>query len=98
MKKSHFLLYNVQDRVRDSFPLTCGGAGVLCRRRTRLLGFEINDKLTWEKHVTHICKKNNEKIYHIAPFVKRLSQHQNVNDILLSVHFLSSYLWHSYLS
>jgi hypothetical protein len=60
--KSHFLLYGCESECSGTFALKLSNNHISRRHKTKLLGFYINDKLSWTDHFEHICSKINRNI------------------------------------
>lgn len=58
MTKSHFLLYNSKDNIE----LRIDGNRITCKQETRLLGFDITNKLQWNNHIQNIGKKISKSV------------------------------------
>ena len=57
LQKSHFLLYNTDENLRNSFTLKFNSQSITCRHETKLLGFVLTDRLSWNNHVDTVCSK-----------------------------------------
>ena len=55
MEKSHSLHHN--SRANNSLMLKIHNCGLGPQHETRLLGWKINDTLTWDTHVDHLSNK-----------------------------------------
>ncbi len=69
--KCHFLALRVpQD---DLITIKIGNASLRNSSQEKLLGFTIDDKLTFDHHVARLCQKASNKLYalsSIVPFIR----------------------------
>ena len=66
--KSHLIV----TKKPEGFSVTIGNDTIRCSAEEKLLGIYIDYELKFENHVTHLCKKSNQKLLalsRIAPFI-----------------------------
>ena len=66
MAKSHYLLCSNESSLK--FNLCLNGQSITRKHSTKLLGFTINDKLTWEDHIKELQRKiaSNLKLFYLT--------------------------------
>ena len=74
IKKSHYLLICKPTINTTSFNLTVKNEALPRKNTTQLLGFKINNTLSWNDHIDYICRKLNTNIVllrYIRTFIDR---------------------------
>lgn len=62
VQKSHYMLLNISDPLYD-LELNIGHEKLNRQRTTRLLGFVLNDSLSWQDHLDYVYKKVQRNVY-----------------------------------
>ena len=63
--KCHLLVIN-----HDNVSVNLGNENISCSSSVELLGIKIDDKLSFNEHVSKLCKKGNQKLHALARISK----------------------------
>ncbi len=82
----------------DLEPITLDGSEIACVTEFKLLGLMINNQLTWDNHVDHICGKASRRIYFLC-FLWRAAKPPNDTvavfcSIIRTILEYSCEVWH----
>ena len=84
MEKSHFLHHS--PRANNCLILKIDNCGLKQQHETRLLGWKINDTLTWDTHVDHLSNKLTTTI-NLLQLCRPFFKWSDCNYFLLSDHY-----------
>lgn len=97
-KKTTELRITFKRSKQDWSPTTIDGETINPVKEAKLLGFTINDKLTWEHHIEKVIKKSNQRIHFVKAMLRaRFPKSDIVKFFCASIRSLLEYgaaLWH----
>ena len=96
-EKFQAIIVGKKNKSNDCYNLTIKDAKVIPKKSVNLLGIEIDDKLSFEKHVSTIFKKANNRLNAISRIGSALGQKEK--EILINTFVYSNFnyaplVWH----